>query len=122
MKSWFEGILTHLSTVGAGPNPRSKALTALGISTKDNFRTFRRKFKKSWGKKTPRTADERVKVEYKRNLLEAKMKYILQMSWPSQKKRGVSDIGDEEERLLTLLYYTLQEANLRGGKTAEDTE
>jgi hypothetical protein len=63
-----------------------------------------------------------MKLEYKRNLLEAKMKYILQTSWPSQKRRAVSDIGDEEERLLTLLYYTLQEANLRGSKTAEDSE
>jgi len=56
-------------------------------------------FKKFWNKKTPKSKDhsKRVKAEYKRSLLEAKMKHILQTSWPSQKKRGVSDIGDEEE-------------------------
>jgi hypothetical protein len=35
---------------------------------------------------------------------------------------GVSDIGDQEQRLFTLLYYTLQEAILREGKAAEDSE
>jgi hypothetical protein len=68
------------------------------------FKTFCRKFRKSWGKKTTKTTDIRVKVEHKRNLLKAKMQYILQTSWPSQKKRASSicgeDIGEEEERLL----------------------
>jgi hypothetical protein len=63
------------------------------------FKTFCREFRKSWGKKTPQTTDKRVKVEYKRNLLKAKMQYILQTSWPSQKKRAASiggeDIGEE---------------------------
>ena len=40
------------------------------------FKTFCRKFRKSWGKKTTKTTDIRVKVEHKRNLLKAKMQNI----------------------------------------------
>ena len=108
---------------GTAAAPRSKALRKLGILGQGDYKTFNRLFKKFWGKKSPKTQDEAVMAKYKREPLEAKLKYIQQTSLPSQGKRKVSGIAPgEEERLLTVFYYALQDKKQRGGHDDEDDE
>ena len=96
----FEGVLLDLEAVGLGSKPRAAALRKLGISTQDDYNTFNRMFKKSWGKKSPRYN----KVKYKAKLLIAQLRHIELTPWSSQVKRKVSGVrGHEEERLLTVL-------------------
>jgi hypothetical protein len=71
---WFEGVLLRLDTVGFTVIPRAAVLRELGISTCDDWYTFTTMFKKSWGKKTPRTG----KAKYKLTLLEGKLSHIQQ--------------------------------------------
>ena len=64
-------------------------------------------FKIYWGKESPKTTDKDVKAKYKSDLLQAQMTYIEETSFPSQGKRKVSGIRGEQERLLTVLFYSL---------------
>ncbi len=75
-------------------------------------------FKESWKRKTPTTG----KAEYKRELLEAKLRHIQVTTWPSQTKGKVSGAGGEEERLLTVLYYDLVEKSKRKSKGVPDDD
>ena len=118
METWLEDVLLPLEALGRGPVPRTEVLRKLGISTKTALNTFNSMFKKSWGKKAPRTG----KAKYKRQLLEAKLRHIQQTPWPSQAKGEVSGVGGEEERLLTVLYYDLVKKRSRKSKGKHDDE
>ena len=75
-------------------------------------------FKESWKRKAPTSG----KAEYKRELLETKLRHIQVSTWPSQTKWKVSGVGGEEERLLTVLYYDLVEKSKRKRKGEPDDD
>ena len=80
-----------------------------GISTKGAWNKFNSMFKESWKRKAPTSG----KAEYKRELLEAKLRHIQVSTWPSQTKWKVSGVGGEEESLLTVLYLDLFQLSKR---------
>ncbi len=118
MGTWFEDVLLELEATGGGPTPRGRVLRKRGISTAGAWKKFNSMFKKSWKRKAPTTG----KAEYKRELLEAKLRHIQVTPWPSQAKGKVSGVDGEEERLLTVLYYDLVEISKRKSKGEHDDD
>ena len=72
MGTWFEGVLLPLESVGGGDILRAQVLRKRGITTKTAYKTFKKDFKKWWGKKASTTG----KTNYKRELLDPNLRHI----------------------------------------------
>ena len=118
MGTRFEGVLLELEATGGGPTTRGRVLRKRGISTKGEWNKFNSMFKESWKRKAPTSG----KAEYKRELLETKLRHIQVSTRPSQTKGKVSGVGGEEERLMTVLYYDLVEKSNHKSKGETDDD
>jgi len=110
-----------VSKAGKGPQARSKVLKALGILKHSDW-----KISKIEGARHQRqTRESRIQAQETGSADGRYSKRVVLALTEERASIGywrVSDIGDEEERLLTILYYNLQAENLRGGKSSEDSE
>jgi hypothetical protein len=107
--AWYWNFLSSLSatvTIAACAPVRETTMACMRSVRTDFFelKDFNKMFKASPGwKKAPNTPNALVETEYKRNLIDAKLKYIRETTLPSQQKRKVSGDTAEVERLLTVL-------------------